>query len=96
MFCNRTDFIDKLAWDSLVLVVLSQVIKWSTLDGGCTDFSRVLKPKIEKMGTLKKKWEPNGDPKSEKGPHGDPGPQMGTYVGAVARGTCCRAPGVNT
>ena len=26
------------------------------------DFSRVLKPRIEKMGTLKKKWGPNGDP----------------------------------
>jgi len=56
--------------------VLSQVINRSTLDGGCTDFSRVLRPKIEKMGTLKK----NRDPKSEKGPHGDPGPQMGTQV----------------
>ena len=48
-----------------------------------TDFSHVLQPKIEKMGTLNKKWGPNGDPKSEKGPHGDPGPQMGTHVGAV-------------
>ena len=55
------------------------IIKWSTLDGGCTVFSCVLKPKIKKMGTLKK----NGDPESEKGPHGDPGPQMGTHVGAV-------------
>ena len=55
----------------------------SSLDGGCTDLSRVLKLRIEKMGTLKKKWGPNGDPKSEKGPHGDPGPQMGTHVGAV-------------
>ena len=43
------------------------------------DFSRVLKPRIEKMETSKK----NGDPKSEKDPHGDPGPQMGTHVGAV-------------
>ena len=55
MFCNRTD---KLAWDSLVLVVLSQVIKWSTLDSGCMDFSCVLKPLIEKMGTLEQKWGP--------------------------------------
>ena len=39
------------------------------------------------MGTLKT----NGDPKSEKGPHGDPGPQMGTHVGAVAKGKA-RAP----
>ena len=61
--------------------MLSQVIKWSTLAGGCTDLSHVLilNPKIEKMGTFKK----NGDPTSEKGPHGDPGTQMGTYVGAV-------------
>ena len=49
----------------------------------CTNFSRVLKLEIEKMGTLKKKWGPNGDPKSEKGPHGDPGPQMRTHLGAV-------------
>ena len=66
-----------------IYILLSQVIKWLTLNGGRTDFSRVLKPKIEKMGTLKKKWGPNGDPKSEKGPHGDPGPQMGTHLGAV-------------
>ena len=57
-------------------------MKWSTLDGGCTEFSRVLKPEIEKMGALKKNG-PNGDPKSEKGPHGDPGPQIWTHVGAV-------------
>ena len=62
--------------------MLSQVITWSTLDGGCTDFSCVLMTKIEKMGTLKK----NGDPKSEKGLHGDPGPQMGPHVGAVETG----------
>ena len=61
------------------------MIKWSSLDGVCTDFSRALKLEIEKMGTLKNKWGPNGDPKSEKGPHGDPGPQMGTHVGAVLR-----------
>ena len=61
MFCNRTDFTDKLAWDSLVLVVLSQVIKLLSLelDRGCIDFSCVLKPEIKKMVTLKKK---NGDP----------------------------------
>ena len=59
------------------------MIKWSSLDGVCTDFSRALKLEIEKMGTLKNKWGPNGDPKSEKRPHGDPGPQMGTHVGAV-------------
>ena len=59
------------------------MIKWSSLDGVCTDFSHALKLEIEKMGTLKNKWGPNGDPKSEKGPHGDPGPQMGTHVGAV-------------
>ena len=47
--------------------VLSQVIKWSTSDGGCTDFAHNLKTKIEKIGTLKE----NGDPKSEKGPQGD-------------------------
>ena len=38
-------------------------MKWSTLDGGCTDFSRVLKTKIEKMRTLTK----NGDLNTEKG-----------------------------
>ena len=59
------------------------MIKWSSFDGVCTDFSRALKLEIEKMGTFKNKWGPNGDPKSEKGPHGDPGPQMGTHVGAV-------------
>ena len=59
------------------------MIKWSSLDGVCTDFSRALKLEIEKMGTLKNKWGPNGDPKSEKGPHGDPGPQMGTHLGTV-------------
>ena len=32
MFWNRTDFTDKLAWDSLVLVVLSQVIKLLSLE----------------------------------------------------------------
>ena len=64
--------------------MLTQVIKWLTLDGGCTDFLRVFNPKIEKMGTLKK----NGDPKSEKGPHGDPGTQMGTHVGAVVSRRC--------
>ena len=56
--------------------MLSQVNTWATLDCGCTDFSCVLKPKIEKMGTLEKKWGPNGDTKSEKGPHGDPGTQI--------------------
>ena len=57
MFCNRTDFTDKLAWDSLVLVVLSQVIKLLSLElvRGCIDFSCVLKPEIKKMVTLKKK-----------------------------------------
>ena len=35
---NRTDFTDKQAWDSLVLVVLSQVIKLLTLDRSCIDF----------------------------------------------------------
>ena len=55
-------FTDKLAWDSLVLVVLSQVIKLSTLDRGCIDFSCVLKGEIKKMGTLKKM----GTPKTEK------------------------------
>ena len=61
MFCNRTDFTDKLAWDSLVLVVLSQVIKLLSLelDRGCIDFSCVLKPEIKKMVTLTQK---NGDP----------------------------------
>ena len=64
MFCNRTDFTDKLAWDSLVLVVLSQVIKLLSLelDRGCIDFSCVLKSEIKKMGTLKKmgtQWGPN-------------------------------------
>ena len=68
MFCNRTD---KQTWDSLVLVVLSQIIYLSTLDSDCMDFSHVLKSLIEKMGTLKQKWGPNGDPKTEKGPHGD-------------------------
>ena len=63
--------------------MLSQVINWLTLYCGCTDFSRVLKPRIEKKGELEKKWGPNGDPISEKSPHGDPGPQMGTHVGAV-------------
>ena len=46
---------------------------------GCTDFWRVLKPEMEKMGTLKK----NGDQKSHFGPHGDQSPQMGTNLGAV-------------
>ena len=40
--------------------MLSQEITWSTLNGGCTDFSCVLKPKIEKMGTLKKNGDPMG------------------------------------
>ena len=66
----------KLAWDSQVLVVLLQVITWLTLCSGCMDFSRVLKPLIEKMGTLEQKWGPNGDPKTEKVP-------MGTHEGAV-------------
>ena len=52
-------------------------------DGGYTDFSRVLKPKIDETETLKK----NGDPKTEKGPHGkgqgDPGPQMRTHLATV-------------
>ena len=47
------------------------------------DFSLVLKPKIEKMGTLEQKWAPNGDPKTEKGFHGDRVTQMGTFLGAV-------------
>ena len=56
-------FTDKLAWDSLKLVCVitsNQIvaIRWWL---GCTDFSRVLMPKIE-----------NGDHKTEKGPHGDP------------------------
>ena len=34
--------------------LLSQVIKWLTLDSGCTDFWRVLRPKMEKMWNLKK------------------------------------------
>ena len=57
MIGNRTDFTDKLAWDSLVLVVLSQVIKLLSLelDRGCIDFSCVLKPELKKMVTLKKK-----------------------------------------
>ena len=52
-----------------------------TLDGGCTDFSRVLKPKIENR-------DPMGTQKLKKGSHGDPGPQMGTHVGAVNRTYC--------
>ena len=63
--------------------VLSQVIKWSTLDGGCTDFSRVLKLRNRKWGPTGTRWGPNGDPKTEKGPHGDPGTQMGTHLGAM-------------
>ena len=47
----------------------------SGASGGCTDFSRVHKPKIE-HGDLMVSY---GDPKTEKGPHGDPGPQMGTH-----------------
>ena len=50
---NRTDFTDKLAWNSLmVLVVLSQVIKLLTLNRGCFYFSWVLQPEIKEMGTL--------------------------------------------
>ena len=66
MFCNRTDFTDKLAWDSLVLVVLSQVIKLLSLelDRGCIDFSCVLKPEIKKMVTLKKKMGTHLRPKN--------------------------------
>ena len=60
-------------------VLLLQVIKWLTLDSGCTDFWRVLRPKMEKMGTLKK----NGDQKTNFGPHGDQSPHLGTNVGAV-------------
>ena len=55
--------------------MISQVITWSTLDGGCTEFSLVLKL-IKENGDLETKWGLIGDPKSEKGP-------MGTHVGAV-------------
>ena len=41
-----------------------------TLDGGCSEFPRVLKPKIDKMGTLKKMGTQN--PK-KKGSHGSSG-----------------------
>ena len=61
------------AFSAQCLCHLYWIIKWSSLDGGCTNFSRILKLKKEK----------NGDPKFEKCPHGDPGPQMGTPVGAV-------------
>ena len=44
----------------------------------CTDFSRILKPKIE-----------NGDPKTGKGPYGDPDPKMGTHLGAVLTCVIC-------
>ena len=43
------------------------VIKQSTVDGGCTDFTRVLKPKIENGDLMGY----NGDPMGEKGPYGD-------------------------
>ena len=56
--------------------LLSQVINWLALDSGCTDFWRILRPKMEKMGTLKK----NGDQKSYFG--------MGTNVGAVQKKAC--------
>ena len=60
-----------------VTTVLSQVINWSTLDSGCTDFSRVFKPKIEKMGTLKKNGDPMGTHNLKKVPMGTRVPKWG-------------------
>ena len=54
--------------------MLSQVIKLSTVDGGCTDFSRVLKLRNRKWGPTGTLWGPNGDPKTEKVPMGTWGP----------------------
>merc|ERR1712032_596436 len=51
--------------------------KWSTLDGGCTEFSRVLKPEIEKMGTLKKNGDLMGTQNLKKVPMGTRVPKWG-------------------
>ena len=55
--------------------MLSQVMKWFTLDSGCIDFSRILKPWLMKMGTLEQKWGPKNWKRSPWGPgppNGDP------------------------
>ena len=57
--------------------MLSQEITWSTLNGGCTDFSCVLKPKIEKMGTLKKNGDPMGTQNLKKVPMATQVPKWG-------------------
>ena len=56
---------------------LHWIIKWSTLDGGCTEFSRVLKPELEKMGTLKKNGDPMGTQNLKKVPMGTRVPKWG-------------------
>ena len=48
-----------------------------TLYGGCTDFSRVLKPEIEEMGTLKKNGDPMGTQNLKKVPMGTRVPKWG-------------------
>ena len=58
---------------------LSQVIKWSILDSGCSNFLPILKLEILKMEIL---WGPKNCKKS-------PGPQIGTHVGAVGSYICC-------
>ena len=70
-------YTDKLAWYSLKLVCVITSNQWSTLDGGCTDFSRVVKPKIEKMGTLKKNGDPMGTHNLKKVPMGTRVPKWG-------------------
>ena len=50
-------------------------MKWFTLDSGCIDFSRILKPWLMKMGTLEQKWGPKNwkrSPWVPGPPNGDP------------------------
>ena len=54
----------------------SQVIKWPTYYSGCSDFLRVLKPEIAKIGTLNKNGDPLGTQKLKKVP-------MVAHAGAV-------------
>ena len=56
---------------------LHWIIKWSILDGGCTEFSRILKPEIEKMGTLNTIGDPMGTQNLKKVPMGTRVPKWG-------------------
>ena len=67
------------------------------MDGGCTELSCVLKPELEKMGTLKTNGDPMGTQNLKKVPMGTRVPKWGPmweqckihWWGIMNKSTCC-------